>query len=179
MRYPYREIIKIKRTWTGDPLSVVPLSEVKLQVRVDFADDDTELTSIISRAIRWAENYCSIAIVDQEIEIIQDSCECGELPFPPINSIISVEVPQSFNGSGPAQYVTSTEDWRIDGNLFTPGAGNRQRVVYTAGGYYPDDIKAAILAQSAFLYENRGEGEEKISPQAIALANPYRVLSWI
>jgi hypothetical protein len=172
-------IIKVTRV-SEQGAEPVTLTEAKTQCRVTFSDDDTELTAMITRARKFIENYCNISIVLQTIRVLADACGCWELPYGPIVGITSVESPSLNQGSGPKAYTTSTEDWWVDGGLFDAGTYSdaRTRVTYTAGNYCPDDLKAAILAQVAWLYEHRGEEEGMGSDEALELAAPFRKL-WL
>lgn len=173
-------IIDCKRTELGSA-EPVTLTEAKTQLRVTFTDDDTEITNIIKRARRHIEDYCNISIVNYSIVLIANFDSCWSLPYGPVLSISGVSTPTGTQGSGPVNYETATTNWNIDGDVFGPAGCYRYRVTYLTGmAVVPDSLKAAILCQITYLYENRGKGENTtgLCPEAITLANPYRVL-WI
>lgn len=171
----------------------VTLAEAKTHLRVTFNDDDVEIYRMITRARKYIENYCSISIVRQRIQVVANICGCWDLPLAPVVEVESVETRELYNGSGPLVYVPSDQDWSIDGDNFLSNGypqhistrdrfypDNRTRVTYIAGmEMCPEDLKAAILAQLAFLYENRGETSDKTSSEALELAAPYRILRWL
>lgn len=178
----------------------ITLAEAKTHLRVTFTDDDVEIYRMISRARRYMENYCNISIVQQRIQVVANICGCWDLPYGPVIEVESVENRELYNGSGPLVYVPSEQEWSVDaGNFLSNGyprqistrdrfyPDNRTRITYTAGmESCPDDLKAAILAEIAYRYENRGDENRQyvsdipgICPAAQALAAPYRVLRWI
>lgn len=178
---------------SGPSMGVEPvtLAEAKTHLRVTFTDDDVEIYRMITRARKYIENYCNISIVLQRIQVVANICGCWDLPYGPVVDIETVENRELYNGSGPLVYVPATGDWFIDGDNFDSEntqhistrdrfyPDNRTRITYTAGGYCPDDLKAAILAQLAFMYEKRGDTGESKCDEALELAAPFRVLRWI
>lgn len=181
---------------SGATMGIEPvgLAEAKTHLRVTFNDDDVEIYRMITRARKYIENYCNISIVTQRIQVVADICGDWQLPYAPVITIESVETLQTYAGSGPRIYQPAPEPWQVEGNSFTgwnfgyditintrqTDFRNRTRVTYTAGtDYCPEDLKAAILAQVAFMYEKRGDTSESKCAEALELAAPYRVLSWI
>ena len=179
---------------SGTTLGIEPvtLAEAKTHLRVTFTDDDVEIYRMITRARKYIENYCNISIVLQRIQVVANICGDWDLPLGPVVTVESVETRELYNGSGPLIYVPSDQEWAIDGGNFLSNdyprhistrdrfyPDNRTRITYTAGDYCPDDLKAAILAQLAFMYEKRGDTGESKCDEALELAAPYRVLRWI
>lgn len=175
-------IIDLKRLTDLGP-EPVSLTEAKTKLRVDFTDDDTEITALITRARRYVENKLNISVVYQRIQLI--AClECEwKLPYGPVVGLEAVSNSQGSSGSGPVTYEPVTSDWQIDGDLYNPaGAFYRQKIVYTAGyGICPDDLKDLILQVVVFLYENRGRGVDVNKLGEIILNNgsQYFVPIWI
>lgn len=169
-------IIDLKRVADLGP-EPVTLQEAKTQLRVTFADDDTEITALITKARKSIENYCNRSIVYQRILLVADMCESWELPWGPVIGLEAVQNNSSQSGSGPVTYADTTSGWKVDGSLFQPVEGRRYRLTYTAGDYCPEDLKQAILTQITFLYENRGESS--VSPSAKDLAAPYFIALWM
>ena len=197
------QIIKLSRI-ADLGAEFITLAEAKTQLRVTFTDDDAEITALIKKARRYVENYCNISIVYQRIQLIAVLVESWKLPYGPVIGIESVaDNSNSPSGSGPASYATSTTNWGVDGDLFTPGGVSgyygpvgqmpvsdrcytpliRTQVTYTAGNFCPDDLKDVILEVLAFLYENRGlstgENDKNASLAAtLSKADAYRVALW-
>jgi len=178
-------IIDVKRTEQGS-IEPVILAEAKTQLRVTFTDDDTEITDMIARARRHIEDYCNISIVNYSISLIAHLDCPWTLPYGPVIAITGVSTPLGTTGSGPVSYENATTNWNIDGDLFGPAGCYKYRISYNTGmATVSAALKAAILCQVSYLYENRGKdkaqfatSENGICPEAITLANPYRVL-WI
>lgn len=172
-------VLKLQRVATlgSAPIS---LAEAKTQLRVDFSDDDTEISALILKAIRHVENWCNISIIYQRILLIAEIATEMPLPYGPVIGIESVSDNQDFRGSGPVVYAASTDDWFTDGDNFAPGSTLRRRIQYTAGNFLPDDLKDVCLQVVAFLYENRGKTVDVGDLETIlANAGNYRIQSWI
>lgn len=173
-------IINVKRVADlGD--EPITLAEAKTQLRVDFTDDDTEITRFISKARRFVENYLNISIVYQRIECIAVWEHGWKLPYGPVIDLESVADSTSPSGSGPATFTTTTSDWDLSGDEFTPSVTCiKYKTVYTAGNFCPDDIRDVILELLTFLYENRGRDpkQDDILP-ILKKADHHKVLIWI
>ena len=201
-------IIDIRRTSTGNPLLVVTLAEAKAQCIVTYTDDDTLITSLITKAIKHVENYCNISILAQTVILTADLYNEWELPYGPVTGIQSVKTRAANEGSGPQTYNTATSGWGYDGEEFltfipsefgqfdvnAPYTGNptypypnRYRIQYTAGyTAVPDDLKQAVLLQIAWLYEHRGDEEASkydwtpgVCAAALKFADAYKRQSWL
>jgi uncharacterized phiE125 gp8 family phage protein len=75
---------------TAEPVS---LSEAKLHLRVDHADEDTLISGLISGARGQIEALCWHALMTQTLELVLDGWPCGdtiELPHPPLQSVTSI-----------------------------------------------------------------------------------------
>lgn len=178
-KQPENKVLKLQRVANIGAVPIA-LAEGKTKLRVDFTDDDTEITALILQAIRYMENWCNISIVYQRIELIAEiACEMP-LPYGPVIGIESVSDNQAFSGSGPVTYATSTDEWFSDGGNFAPGCFTRRRIVYTAGNFLPVDLKDVCLQVLVFLYENRGKTVD-VAELNLVLANGdnYKVKSWV
>jgi hypothetical protein len=173
------QIINLKRV-ADLGSEFITLQEAKTQLRVDFTDDDTEITALITKARRLVENYCSISIVYQRIELVAILEHCWKLPYGPVIGIESVADSTGTQGSAPVNYTTSTNDWRFDGDSFDPGVYSyRNKIVYTAGNHCPEDLKQVILKVITHLYENRGRtSNEDNLDKILKEADHYKVLLW-
>jgi hypothetical protein len=159
----------------------VTLAEAKTQLRVTFADDDTEITKLITKARRYVENYCNISIVYQRIQLTATICEAWQLPYGPVIGIESVLDSNSYSGSGPVTFTNSDIKWEWSGDTFYSPSNYTHRVQYTAGmGTVPEDLKDAILQVLTFLYENRGKTIDVTGLQEVLKnAQNYQRLLWI
>ncbi len=169
-------IIDLKRVQNIGAIPIT-LAEAKTQLRVDFSDDDTEITALISKAIRYIEGYCNISIIYQRVQLIALFDECMKLPYGPVIGIESVSSPNGTPGSAPVAYETYSGEWGSEGDMLT--ADGRLKVVYTAGNFLPDDLKDVVLELITFLYENRGKApaQDEILP-ILRKAEYYKVCSW-
>lgn len=197
---PQNRIIDIKRVESSPTEPVTP-TEAKKHLLVDFSDDDTYITALITQARMMIEEYCAISIVSKTITLIADLYMEREIPYGPVIAIISVQTRAGTQGSGPATYESATTDWQTDGEEFMtfnpnafgcsysptvpftgrldPAPDYRWKIVYTAGyTTVPDGLKLAVLNQIAFLYENRGNENKGICESAQAYAFPYKRMLW-
>jgi len=164
--------------------TTMPVSrdEAKTQLRITYTEDDTEIDSMISRAVKEIENYCNISIVYQRITMIADLKQEWKLPYGPVIGLESVETKSAPQGSGIGIFSTASANWQIDADNFDPGKYcYRWRLVYTAGmSAVPDDLKQAILLQMVHLFEHRGDEQQQgLSMQAKEMVDPYKVLLWL
>lgn len=172
-------IIDLKRVTDigSDPVSI---DEAKTQLRVTFADDDTEIQALITKARRYVENYCNISIVTQRIQVIASLVDNWELPYGPVITIESVQDNAGASGSGPMTFSNTTSEWTQTVGLLNPFQGYQYKIIYTAGMTCPDDLKDAILQVVTFLYENRGKVVQVTDlQQVLTNANNYKRLLWI
>ncbi len=172
-------VISLKRVADlGQP--PITLAEAKAQLIVDFSDDDTLITSLLTKATRAVESHCNISIIYQRIELTADFTEEWHLPWGPVVGVESVLTPVGNQGSGPTAYTVDTADWGLDGDDFNPKGCRRMRITYTAGNYCPDDLKQVILEVLTFMYENRGKTADAGKMEDIlAKADSYRNLGWV
>lgn len=153
----------------------VTLEEVKLWLRIDsdLTEDDTLLTALITAARVQCENATGVSFVPKTVTaIVNNSCGNIFLPYCPL-----------IHGS--SEDITLTD---IDGNAVENQIGGNDypfiispvstylKAVYSAGyEYLPEDLKTALKMQIGYLYENRGDLNDKasISPVAKTILNQY------
>jgi hypothetical protein len=179
------QVISVDR-YEYSPTEPVTLAQAKNQLTIDFTDDDTKITSLITQCRRAIENFCHISIVRQQITAYLFFDSENELPYGPVTDIIEVSVSSGATGSGPVAYETATDSWNFDGGgfkTFQTFTGLRYRLIYWAGYMtVPEDLKLAILTEIAYRYENRGDTFEQktqgICEAARILALPYKRYLW-
>lgn len=162
----------------------VTLEEAKEHLRVDFTEDDTLITRLITRARRAIENYCSISIVSKQVSVVMDLITDTELPLGPVvGNVVSFtdKDGNAIDGSAFSVYGLDYKHLAITSRYWP-----RSVIVYNTGmAIVDEDLKLAILNEIAFRYENRGETTQSrsgINPgicyDAIELAQPYKREAW-
>tara|TARA_R110002051_G_scaffold325869_1_gene432661 strand:+ start:14738 stop:15256 length:519 start_codon:yes stop_codon:yes gene_type:complete len=163
---------------TPPAVEAVTLDEAKLHLRVDGADEDTLITSLIAAAVGHLDGFtgilgrCLMAQTwSQEFEHAS-----GDLVLP----------------LGPVASVTSVTGGFTDYRILKDGRGHFLRlndgaawpsgpvvVEYVAGeDAVTPALKAALLLHIGTLYENRETLAEKVNPTRAyeALTAPYRTI---
>jgi uncharacterized phiE125 gp8 family phage protein len=153
------------------PPAVEPVSveTAKLFLRVDGIDEDTLITSLVKGARETGEELARSAFITQTLEMIVDNWPPKfvlALMRPPLQSVTSVKYYDENNVEAIwTDYTVDTrnEPGRIHFNS-TPGTTLLESggiVVRYVAGYgnteadVPQRIKDAILALTAYRYENR------------------------
>lgn len=174
----------------------VSLAEAKAHCRVDFADDDALITSLIDAATTHLDGWTGIlgrAVVTQTWR--QDFCAFGSrmrLPVGPVASVDSVKYFDADNAEetvDPSVFIAATDAMgsyvELAAGKSWPATYDRPDAVgitYVAGADaadVPSALKAAILLHIAHLYLNReavvlGESPTILPMAAAALVAPYR-----
>ena len=188
------------KTITAVSTEPVTLSEVKAHLRVDSILDDTLITSLITVAREYIENFTKRALATQTLELILDSfpnAEYIDLPLSPLQSVTSVKYKDSSGNEttlGSSGYIVNTDflpgkiilAYGCSWPTFTPYPTGAIRIKYVAGhetnNPVPISIKQAMLLLIGHLYENREATnikELKEVPFAVnALLYPYKILGW-
>lgn len=148
---------------TGEPLTS---DQVKAQTRVDFGDDDTLITRLITAARAHVEKRTGTFLMAQTVDAKCDYfTDMERLAFGPVTSITSVKY---IDGDGVEQtLLTDVYELRQDGitsalvlkygqNWPAPRHGS-QITVRAVVGYatLPPDIAHAMLSLVAHWYEHR------------------------
>lgn len=187
----------------------VSLAEVKAHLRVDFTDDDTMLTAMITAARQAIEDYCHISLVSKTVTLTLESIQTPRSiftqPFQVQNSTNSFELPY-----GPVQAVSLVTSIGSDGVTVTTLVLNADYfitgkafktikllcdfqnfiMVYVVGyAALPGPLRLAILNEIAYRYESRGEPQnisrataftkQGVCLGAQVLADPYKRLTSI
>lgn len=158
--------------------------------------EDNLLSSLITAAREYCENYTGRALATQTIEaMLKDftALDFIELPMPPLQSVTSIKYKDS---DGTETTMTPTTDYLVDADSpvgcvflpyagswpsFTPYPNNAVRIRYVAGygatNPIPRSIKQAMLIYVGFFYRNRDavELDEETNRAIKRLLNMYRV----
>ena len=185
--------IEISTAPTSEP---VTLTEAKAHMYVDTTDDDTLITTLITSARLYAENFTRRAFITQTITARYDYFPCFfEVEKPPLASVSSINYLDTTGNSTllaasgydvdiyatPARitqaYGTTWPSTRAD-------VPNTVTVVYIAGygvgSAVPETIKQAILMMIGHWYENRESTSQNMTvidvPMGVeSLLMPYVV----
>lgn len=172
----------------------ITVSEAKSHLRVDFADDDTLIGTLITAARKKAEDYLWRAVLTQTYDLFLDEFPCGDrirLPRPPLASVTGVY----YTPDGSSEQTFSSANYHVD-NASEPGgvvlklgytwpsdtlqAVNGVRVRFVAGwssaANVPATIVAAIKLIIGHLYENR---EGVVVGQGISITQLPGGIEWL
>lgn len=171
----------------------VTLAQVKANCRIDGADEDALIGTLISAAREMAEQITGRSLATQTWERVLDAFPCGEIELynPPVAAIVSVKyidldgVEQTLDSSLYALDSDSSPAWLLPAwGTDWPTArdsANALRVRYTAGyaeGACPQAIQHWLLAMVAHAYRNREAASDKPMqrlPFLDGLLDRYRV----
>lgn len=157
----------------GEITEPVQLSEAKDFCKIDISTDDTLITALIVAARQQCEAYTGLSIVEHNVVAVLNNCNGGiYIPYGPIQEIFQV-----IDNEGNILILDS--DYTLQGNEFKRLMHPKVEEVtieYFAGygASLPSAIKTAILNQVYYLYDNRSQGVDDISPIAKMILNPYR-----
>ena len=182
---------------TGPVIEPVSLDEAKLHLRVDHADEDVLIASLITAARVHLESLLGLAFVTQHWNLVLDRWpEGSDLPLPlaPMQSINAITLYSADDSSSvldPASYALDALSqpprliWRGSGVRPLVGRSyNGVEISFTAGfgdnaSDVPQPLRQAILLLTAHWYERREPvglaGEVHEIPQMVAmLTHPYK-----
>jgi uncharacterized phiE125 gp8 family phage protein len=193
---------RVQKIVSGPAETPISLAEAKKQLRVDWPDDDTEITSKISGAVLMAEQYLQRKLVTQTWKMFLDSWPASiKVLFGDLQSVTHVkytdseEVQYTFDSSKylvdtdsvPGRIILKTnETWPTD-TLSPKNPIEVQFVTgYGAAADVPQDIKDAILitVSDRFNYRenfvlNNKMNVEQLPDGTKSLLYPHRVWDWI
>jgi len=176
----------------------VALADAKLYLRVDVADDDALINSLITGARSELERGLGRALITQSYTYLLDAWPAGfavNLPIAPVQSVDQVRVyavDGSFTVISPSRYMLdglgSPPRLIRRGSLAWPvplQQANGVAIDFTCGhGATPADVpsalRIAIMLLTAHWYEHRQLGEAGVPniglPEMVRdLISPYRV----
>jgi uncharacterized phiE125 gp8 family phage protein len=168
----------------------VSLAEAKTYLKLDTADDDALIQTLITAARARAEWHTGRAFVTQRWRHYRDDWPFGdvfEIPLPPL---ISVEELAVTDRAG-VRTVLDAAAYRVDpvaepGRIVVAARPGSIRshdgiaIAFTAGygeaAAVPAPVKQAILAIVADLHTHRGDDDSPVGRKGQALLAPYRIL---
>ena len=157
---------------TAPALEPVSLAEAKLHLRVDGADEDALITSLIVAARRQAEHELGRALITQTWELTLDEFPAADIQLPML-STLGIESVKYLDADGieqtvaPADYAldaATTPGWvLLAADASWPGTyagANAVKVRFTAGygpaaADVPANVVAYIKLQIGALYKHR------------------------
>lgn len=150
----------------------VSLVNVKLHLRIDRADEDAFLTSLINTAPLFFEGYTKKALITKTYKTYRTIWDIFQLRRCPLQSISSIK----YNDTdGVLQTLESGDYYIVKDNFFGkvcfdedfefPSLRNRPQqieIIFKAGfgdadTNIPKDIQQGLLEHIAFMYKNRGD----------------------
>jgi hypothetical protein len=159
-------------TFTNEGAEPVTLLDVKGWLKIDVSDDDALLTELITTARQDCEAYLNISLIERTVTaFLQIGLEEMRLPYGPVKEVTAVT---SIDG------VTVIESFIMKYESFKAiDPITEIKVVYTAGfnGNLPKHFKTAILKQTAWQYEHRGDDTDatsSLSPEVMRQLKPHR-----
>lgn len=157
---------------TVEPLAEpVTLAQVKEWLRIETTADDTLLTALITTVRQFGEKFCNRIFTETDIDCFFAGVNYSNretVGFVQIRRapLIAIDAVQVYSGGS---YVAFTDYSLKQTNgfsrlLFTDEVIADDDAVYPikvsgSFGYetVPEDLKTAVLAHIAYLYENRGD----------------------
>lgn len=133
-------------------------TEVKAWLKVDYSDDDTIISALITQVREIAENVTGLALVSKTIEYFEDDedilSDWIKLPYPEHDGITEVEL-DGVVITG--YYVTglSQKLIKVSGFTTTDSDSKGLKVTYTTSGDCPNGVKLAMLKYIAENYDKR------------------------
>jgi len=160
--------ISITETGVSEPVGV---EDFKAYAKIDFNEEDEVLATLIVTARRTLEKWLNLSLVSKTI--VLDLSKEREL----VRKIGIVEFtlpygPVVIDDDHPIT-LTDNNDNALDDDIFELTVGTetvfgawyvpRVKISYSAGmAEVPEEIKLAIMAQTAYMYEHRGDEDQVI-----------------
>lgn len=170
-----------RRTVTGS--EPITLAEAKLHLRVDHADEDAYITSLITAARVICEQRTGRSIpVSTWVARADDFSDTLELPFPPLVSVTSVQYVDVYGDtqtvpSGDYRVDVYSEPCRIGPVTEWPIADDRiNAVIVTYQAGYTDcpvPLKQWMLLAIGDMYENRTASDRPMGTAAANASVPH------
>lgn len=143
----YNAVLETAFSDDGTETEPVTLQAVKDWCRIDVADDDALITELITAARLVCEHASNLSFIQRTVTAtIHNGLGNFNLPYGPvIGEVTSIA---NVDGDAVTEYVLRDP---YDSDM---------TVVYEAGyETLPRNLRSALLAQIAFMYENRGDAK--------------------
>jgi len=146
--------MQIKQTITG--VEPITSAEVKTYCKIDYADEDTMITSLIKGVREQVELFTGLALIAKTIEYFDEEInEEIKLPYPEHASIEEVKidgvVTTAYTKTGLSQFIIMPNQIVSSG-----GSDKGIYIKYKTSGVCPDGIKLEMLKIIDEKYRNRG-----------------------
>jgi len=146
--------MQIKQTITGtEPITS---AEVKTYCKIDYADEDALITSLIKGVREQVELFTGLALIAKTIEYFDEEInEEIKLPYPEHSSIEEVKidgvVSTAYTKTGLSQFII------MPNQIVSSGGTDRGIYIkYKTSGVCPDGIKEEMKKIIDEKYRNRG-----------------------
>lgn len=148
--------------FTGEGSEPVSTADILAWGKIDNNAENALISALITTARIMCEQYTNTSIITRTIAADINNANGGFiLPYGPVTS-----TPTAVDWQGTAL----TLDYNF-AQIQSPYG--RMTVTYTAGfATVPEIYKTAIMQQVLYLYENRGDDKNGMSPVACTLLNP-------
>lgn len=140
----------------------IALSTVKAALRIDYSDDDAELTRLIAAAVAWVENYCGFKLTSASRTMALREWKRTVLAVQPVTSITHVKYYEAGNLE-----TLDTDLWWLDtsdtltaiefklGETPYIDEGTLITVTYVAGyAAEPNEVVQAVISIVGSWYNN-------------------------
>jgi len=156
----------------GEIIEPVTLTEAKDFCKVDIGTDDALITSLITAARLFCEAYTGVGFIVHNAVATLNNCN-GDI-YIPYGPLIAINQVTDAEGN----VLVLDQSYGLSGHSFKrleyPKATNIT-IDYSSGyDVLPQTLKTAILNQIYWLYDNRSQAIDEISPIAKSLLNPFR-----
>ena len=138
----------------------ISTATVKTALRIDYADDDAELTRLIAAAVAWVENYCGFRLTSASRTMKLREFQRTVLAVQPVTSITSV----AYTSGGNAETLNADQYWLDTSEtlsavefLEAPSIddGTLITVTYVAGyATEPNEVVQAVISLVGAWYNN-------------------------
>mgnify|MGYP007071582128 FL=1 len=140
----------------------VSLATVKAALKIDYSDDDTELTRLIGVATSWVERYTGLTLTQASRTMFLREWKRTVFAVQPYVSLTSVAYTDPSGGaitmtSGTDYWVDTSEDLAALEFINTPAIkeGTLATVTYVAGyTTEPNEVVQAIVSLVGLYYNN-------------------------
>ncbi len=178
----------------GPAVEPVSLAEAKIWLRVEGADEDDLVSTLIVAARLMVETWANKRLINQNWRLVLDAWPAGRVLRVPLSPLQAVTRIRMYDGNGapsvvpPATYtvdVVSEPPRIVAGADFpTPGRVVSGIEIDLTAGFGttsrspPAPLRQAVLLLVARWYEARGDGaanaDISLPPDVAALIAPYR-----